>query len=193
MFLASVVAAFLAMSVDDLAWLPLLLVAYGQQAWRVAVGYVFGTFVLLLVCAVVARIMLDSLEAYAGWLEHLRLVGIGFMAYGVLMAARCFTVGSKGGSSAAPPVQLLPVAAGFVAVLSNGWNNFLVMPVILVAQPQLGSGFVASVWLCNVVWAAAALQGVRLLRRRLEALPHRFGELVAASALFLIGGKIVAG
>ncbi len=49
-----------------------------------------------------------------------------------------------------------PFVAGLIAVFANGWNKFILLPVIVVTAPGDRLAAVLGLAACNAVWAAVA-------------------------------------
>lgn len=189
--LFSVITTFLATSTDDLTWLPLLLLAYPQRMLPVAAGYVLTTLLLDAACWWIAHVLQGELAITEATLSMLSYVGVLFVIYGVWMIIRWYRAADHDEEKTPDPANGLPFLAGVVAVVSNGWNNVIVLPAMFVSQPQLGVGYVVGIWVCNVLWAATAVIGVKVLHQQLAPKLARYGEAISGVALVLIGIKIV--
>ena len=189
-----IAATFLAVSADDLIWLPCLLAACQRRAWATAGGYIVGTLVLDLVCWMAAHLLRgqDWLIAQGAWLPE--AIGAGFVIYGVMAVWSWYRKGAGLAANGAPIENAMPRAAPFVAgllaVFANGWNNLLLLPVIFMTAPGDQLAVVLGLAACNAGWAAVALGTLNVVRRYFDALFGRYGQAFAGAGFVAVGIKI---
>jgi cadmium resistance protein CadD (predicted permease) len=193
--LASIAALYATVNSDDWTWLPMLYMSFLRHRMQIFLGYVCASAMLYMTCYGIMAVSDEThLMDYLADTTVSRTVGVAFLCVGLWRGWRAYK--DRGEACEDKPGKdshfRAPFLVAMVTVLSNGYNNVL---VLVPAFKSLGHGqgllFAATLPLFNLAFAGGVLFALERFRDRTLAFTQKYAPSVGAVAMLLLGLKIL--